>query len=295
MSTGNVGKRPLSAFEAAKARKLRKALTEQPQEDGSNTNSISETIHGREHTLANNEDHSDPKISSRSQDLRSQAQELVSNLSEGYNLRTVHSETPAYTTDVSPDESGGDSEEEGPSSVFWEFSTWRPSDNNVLSRRRDCLSIRLNVKETVALIGMYRLTVKKGAVSIRGALLRAGQSYPVAAPSTESIPVIQGLPPNGADLDVACVAIGTLELRRISALFENIWAINTSEGTNISKERYDTFSLVSTPINIEMLLDYWNLAMKVDILMTLSYKILGLTHREHSWHQLVSLLSGMVS
>lgn len=253
MSSENVEPRPLSAFAAARARRIQQISKQTPASIGT----PGPDLNDRDSTTNEiNEKHSRLTTKLQSKDFRAQALDLVSSVDvesfAGADRRTAS----AYFTDDYSSDSGADDASDDAKPTFWEFSSWRSLRDNVLPSAEDSLSLQLKPNETLAVAGMYQLSVQNGAISIFGASLYAGQSHPVCAPSIGSIPVIRGLPPTGGGIDLSTRLNGMLDLHRISGSFDNIWSIEKYGGNLDPKLLNRTYSVVRFwPSKI----DHWHL------------------------------------
>ena len=151
------------------------------------------------------------------------------------------------------------------------LSSFRPSSSNVLHEtsiewtvrlgRKDVCAVILSLKtctetciQTLAIVGQYDIWVRKGAISISGALLRASSTlHRVYAPTTHAIPVIRpsldpyGSGPQSSEITFLSCGSGLRSLKRISTSFGRIWN-GPSLGTaaeDISRPLHRSFVNVS--------------------------------------------------
>ena len=117
------------------------------------------------------------------------------------------------------------------------------------------LSVVLIDIKTIALIGQYDLWVKKGAVSIYGAVIYASSKlHRVYAPTTHAIPIVRALfDPFGpekqtCELNFRSCSSGIRRLGHLCPQFKNIWNVEsptqTQDGVKVAGRR--SFSFVST-------------------------------------------------
>lgn len=108
-------------------------------------------------------------------------------------------------------------------------------------RSETCTETR---EQTLAIVGQYDIWVRKGAISLSGALLRASSKlHRVYAPTTHAIPVIRpSLDPYGSGPQMSEVTFfsctsGLRSLKRISTSFGRIWNAPTSEAAAAETSR----------------------------------------------------------
>ncbi|KAL8789074.1 MAG: hypothetical protein Q9213_001337 [Squamulea squamosa] len=118
-----------------------------------------------------------------------------------------------------------------------QLCTFMPFNDRINGRLEDAVTIRLD-DNTLTLIGQYELWVRKGAVSLLGAVLHPSSAvYRVFAPSTHSLPVIRSVrnPYGPADqpieVTITSLRCGIRSLKQVSPMFDRIWnkAIEVSD------------------------------------------------------------------
>jgi polynucleotide 5'-hydroxyl-kinase GRC3/NOL9 len=122
--------------------------------------------------------------------------------------------------------------------------TWRNESQNTISNTDSELTVKLSKHTTIALIGVFRFRVLKGAVHINGAnigaLSRNGQKdqiYSAYVPSTHPISKIRGLDNVNHVQFISCEE--PKPLATMSSLFSDIW--NVGADARISR----SFQVVS--------------------------------------------------
>jgi len=106
------------------------------------------------------------------------------------------------------------------------LSTWDPCHKNQsrLSCTEDSMNIELQPGENLAIIGLYDILVKFGAVSIYGATLRAStRMYRVYAPASHALPVVECSPVGKAQIKIRVAKNDLRDLVRLSPLFKRLW------------------------------------------------------------------------
>ncbi|OJD38136.1 rna processing protein [Diplodia corticola] len=112
-----------------------------------------------------------------------------------------------------------------------ELSSWTPRRGTVIRNNASGMVARLEPEETLASIGIYDIFVKRGVVTIYGAILRAGpnaRSYRVFAPASHALPVIHCLSPDGAEVELKSVECGLHLLEKLSPLYARLWKSESS-------------------------------------------------------------------
>ncbi|EKG10450.1 Pre-mRNA cleavage complex II Clp1 [Macrophomina phaseolina MS6] len=107
-----------------------------------------------------------------------------------------------------------------------ELSSWTPKHGNVIKNSASGMTIRLAGGETLANIGIYDVFVKRGVITLYGAILRAGpsaQAYRVFAPASHALPVVQCLSPDGAEVELKSVTCELDSLEKLSPLQGRLW------------------------------------------------------------------------
>lgn len=107
-----------------------------------------------------------------------------------------------------------------------ELSSWTPERGNVIKNNASGMTARLVGGETITNIGLYDVFVKRGVVTLYGAILRAGPSAPsyrVFAPASHALPVIHCLSPDGAEVELKSVGCELGSLERLSPLLGRLW------------------------------------------------------------------------
>ncbi|MCJ1250257.1 Polynucleotide 5'-hydroxyl-kinase grc3 [Trapelia coarctata] len=110
------------------------------------------------------------------------------------------------------------------------LSTFVPSGTNILSSSREEWTIRLTDGDALVLMGQYDLWVRKGTITILGAVFHpSSKLYRVFAPSTHALPAMRHMQsPFGPLQQPAVVTIkscgaGLRLLRGLSRKFSRIW------------------------------------------------------------------------
>lgn len=106
-----------------------------------------------------------------------------------------------------------------------EFSSWKPSQNNVSSTPGG-QRIYMNYGQTLAVMGQFDLKAQSGVVSICGTFLNSQSSIQrIIAPLTEPMPVIRCVSSDGASIDLLDVPQSESyeNLGRVSGMFKDIW------------------------------------------------------------------------
>lgn len=105
-----------------------------------------------------------------------------------------------------------------------QLSTWHPSKENVLPGTEKAAWIRLNPGEIVTFVGQYDLWVRKGAVTLYGAVLKQSNTiHRVFAPSTHALPSIVCNSTTPAEIEVWSCHHSMRSLSKISPLYRRIW------------------------------------------------------------------------
>lgn len=126
-----------------------------------------------------------------------------------------------------------------------ELSSWTPQRGTVIKNNASGMIARLESGETLANIGIYDLLVRRGVVTIYGAVLRAGpnaQSYRVYAPATHALPVIHCLSPDGAEVDLKSVDCKLSPLEKLSPLYARLWKGENSSDSSFLKNHKKRWS-----------------------------------------------------
>ncbi|KAF1988208.1 hypothetical protein K402DRAFT_462103 [Aulographum hederae CBS 113979] len=83
------------------------------------------------------------------------------------------------------------------------FSTWVPTSENLLDCEPDYVSIRLEHHEVVTFFGIYDISVRRGVISVYGAVLRPEQrSHRIYAPYTHALPALKCISRESAEITV---------------------------------------------------------------------------------------------
>ncbi|KAL8828438.1 MAG: hypothetical protein Q9170_006603 [Blastenia crenularia] len=116
-----------------------------------------------------------------------------------------------------------------------QLSTFVPSEKNVVNSSGTEWTISIQEGESVTLVGQYGLWIRRGAVSLAGAVLHQSSTvYNVYAPSTQSLPSICPIRnPFGPSEQQTIVTVlqynsGLRLLRHVSPRFGHIWNQNTA-------------------------------------------------------------------
>ncbi|KAK7529805.1 uncharacterized protein J3D65DRAFT_688401 [Phyllosticta citribraziliensis] len=112
-----------------------------------------------------------------------------------------------------------------------EVSSWTPSLENVSKHNSNGMTVRLAPGQTLASVGMYDVLVKRGVVTLYGAILRAGPHamfYRVFAPATHALPVLQCLSPGGAEVELKSITSQLPLMERLSPLYGRLWKAEES-------------------------------------------------------------------
>lgn len=132
-----------------------------------------------------------------------------------------------------------------------QLSTFTPSRHIISSLREDAATVRLD-NGTLTLIGQYEIWVRKGAVSLLGAVLHpSSAAFRVFAPSTHSLPVIRpirnpfGPAEQPVEITITSFRSGMRLLKHLSPRFDRIWdhAVEPSDG--VTHERDGSEPLLS--------------------------------------------------
>ncbi|KAL8758531.1 MAG: hypothetical protein Q9184_003898 [Pyrenodesmia sp. 2 TL-2023] len=110
------------------------------------------------------------------------------------------------------------------------LSTFVPTDDNVIEQTSSAWTVSLKAGDTIVLVGQYDLWVRRGAVSVLGAVLYANpKTQRIFAPSTHSLPVIKPIRnPYGSGhqqtiITVSNCSSGLRMLRQVSPKFCRLW------------------------------------------------------------------------
>ncbi|KAL8798674.1 MAG: hypothetical protein Q9182_006485 [Xanthomendoza sp. 2 TL-2023] len=121
-----------------------------------------------------------------------------------------------------------------------------PTDNDTTGHSENDITLRL-VDDILILIGQYEIWVRKGAISILGAVLYPSSSaHRVFAPSTHSLPVIRpvrnpfGPPDQPVEISILSFQCGIRLLKQISPMFGLIW----NKGIKLSDDRESDSSTI---------------------------------------------------
>ncbi|KAK8254603.1 hypothetical protein HDK77DRAFT_488236 [Phyllosticta capitalensis] len=112
-----------------------------------------------------------------------------------------------------------------------QVSSWTPTAKNVPKQNSNGMTARLAPNETLAIVGIYDILIKRGVVTLYGAILRAGPqaaSYRVFAPATHALPVIECLSPDGAEVELKSVNSQLPSLEKLSPLHGRLWKAEQS-------------------------------------------------------------------
>ncbi|KAL8676042.1 MAG: hypothetical protein Q9186_007397 [Xanthomendoza sp. 1 TL-2023] len=110
-----------------------------------------------------------------------------------------------------------------------QLSQFVPTNKDTTSCSKDSITIRLD-DDTLTLIGQYEIWVRKGAISILGAVLYPSSAvHRVFAPSTHSLPVIRpvrnpfGPPEQPIEITILSFQCGIRLLKHVSPMFGLVW------------------------------------------------------------------------
>lgn len=110
------------------------------------------------------------------------------------------------------------------------LSTFVPTDDNVIEQTSSAWTVSLKAGNTIVLAGQYDLWVRRGAVSILGAVLYASpKTLRIFAPSTHSLPLIKSIRnPFGSGHQQTIITVcncnsGLRLLRQVSPKFSRLW------------------------------------------------------------------------
>lgn len=127
------------------------------------------------------------------------------------------------------------------------LSTWEPSEETVRHTDEGSTLILVRPGQTVALIGVYSISIKQGTVSLGGSILNQNTSIPrVFALSTHAIPIITGIS-NGdgrpCEVVIQSIKNSLQHLKAISPLFTRIHNEEyeghcMTKGANLTKSSY---------------------------------------------------------
>ncbi|KAL9003112.1 MAG: hypothetical protein Q9188_003994 [Gyalolechia gomerana] len=117
-----------------------------------------------------------------------------------------------------------------------QLSTFVPSRTNVIDQSESDWTISLEEGDTVTLLGTYDIWIRKGAISILGAILhQSSVTQRIYAPSIHSLPSMKSIwDPFGPARQQTVVTVsscksGIRSLRQVSSEFGRIWNYNTLE------------------------------------------------------------------
>lgn len=118
--------------------------------------------------------------------------------------------------------------------VVRQLSTFVPSIHNVIEQSGSEWTISLETGDTVTLVGAYDVWIRKGAISILGAILHQSSiAHRIYAPSIHSLPSLKPIwnpygPPDQQTIITVCRCNSGLgSLRQVSSKFGRIWNCNT--------------------------------------------------------------------
>ncbi|KAI9822464.1 MAG: Polynucleotide 5'-hydroxyl-kinase grc3 [Pycnora praestabilis] len=162
------------------------------------------------------------------------------------------------------------------------LSTFNCTNRNIISNVKRAILLRMRPEETLAILGQYDLCVRKGTVSLLGANLQASSSiYRVYASVINPLPAIQcmdpgpsaeGIPSEGAEVELQHCMHGLRPLRKISPKYGRLWNDRSKKAQNVS-ERTDfeqrSFSLICSsaddplerPLSLLELPECWDFTM----------------------------------
>ncbi|KAL8760301.1 MAG: hypothetical protein Q9199_000083 [Rusavskia elegans] len=137
------------------------------------------------------------------------------------------------------------------SEAVQQLSTFIPSRHIMTGLREDAVAIRLD-DGMLTLIGQYEIWVRKGAVSLLGAVLHPSSAiFRVFAPSTHSLPVIRpirnpfGTAEQPVEITITSFRSGIRLLKHVSPRFDRIWNNATEVSEDVTHRQIGTEPLPS--------------------------------------------------
>lgn len=157
-------------------------------------------------------------------------------------------------SDLVPVDAGGDNSDDVDRSTEEaqfrnvQLSSWNPKVKSTSSLKltEDTITIELKPGETLTFIGIYDILVKSGAITLYGAMLKAGkQLFRVYAPASHAVPVIQGSPVGKTIIEIKVVKNELQGLARLSPLFKRMWNRDKDVPVEIKSFSKRSFQFVS--------------------------------------------------
>ncbi|KAL9601011.1 MAG: hypothetical protein Q9219_002833 [cf. Caloplaca sp. 3 TL-2023] len=115
-----------------------------------------------------------------------------------------------------------------------QLSTFVPTKENVIDQSTTQWTIALDDDDTITLVGQYQIWVRRGAVSIYGAILHQSTTvHRIHAPSTHSLPSVKairnpfGIAKQHTVITISNCNTGIRSLKHVSSRFGRIWNKNT--------------------------------------------------------------------